>query len=61
MLWLGSRMMRGVRFVFRFLIGKIKNWRKKAPRRPPSSRSRGRAGRRRDKRGHDTCSTRSNW
>jgi uncharacterized membrane protein len=29
MLWLGSRMMRGVRFVFRFLIGKIKNWRKK--------------------------------
>lgn len=31
MLWLGSRMMRGVRFVFRFLIGKIKNWRKKAP------------------------------
>ncbi len=31
MLWLGSRLMRGVRFVFRFLIGKIKNWRKKAP------------------------------
>jgi uncharacterized membrane protein len=31
MLWLGSRMMRGVRFVFRFLIGKIKTWRKKAP------------------------------
>jgi len=27
MLWLGSRLMRGVRFVFRFLIGKIKNWR----------------------------------
>ncbi len=31
MLWLGSRMMRGVRFVFRLLIGKIKTWRKKAP------------------------------
>jgi uncharacterized membrane protein len=31
LLWLGSRLMRGVRFVFRFLIGKIKNWRKKAP------------------------------
>jgi len=29
LLWLGSRMMRGVRFVFRFLIGKIKNWRKR--------------------------------
>lgn len=29
MLWLGSRMMRGVRFVFRFLIDKIKNWRTK--------------------------------
>lgn len=29
LLWLGSRMMRGVRFVFRFLLGKIKNWRKK--------------------------------
>lgn len=27
MLWLGSRMLRGIRFVFRFLIGKIKNWR----------------------------------
>ena len=27
LLWLGSRMMRGIRFVFRFLIGKIKNWR----------------------------------
>jgi uncharacterized membrane protein len=31
MLWLGSRMMRGVRFVFRLLFTKIKNWRKKAP------------------------------
>ena len=31
MLWLGSRMMRGVRFVFRLLFAKIKNWRKKAP------------------------------
>ena len=31
MLWLGSRMMRGVRFVFRFLFDKIKNRRKKAP------------------------------
>lgn len=31
MLWLGSRMMRGVRFVFRLLIGKIKNYRGKAP------------------------------
>ena len=29
LLWLGSRLMRGVRFVFRFLIEKIKNWRKK--------------------------------
>lgn len=31
MLWLGSRMMRGVRFVFRFLFAKVKNWRKRAP------------------------------
>jgi len=31
LLWLGSRMMRGVRFVFRLLIGKIRNWRRKAP------------------------------
>jgi uncharacterized membrane protein len=31
MLWLGSRMMRGVRFVFRFLFAKVRNWRKKAP------------------------------
>jgi uncharacterized membrane protein len=31
MLWLGTRMMRGVRFVFRLLIGKVKNWRRKAP------------------------------
>jgi uncharacterized membrane protein len=29
MLWLGSRLMRGVRFVFRFLIGKIKTWRQR--------------------------------
>ena len=27
LLWVGSRMMRGIRFVFRFLFGKIKNWR----------------------------------
>lgn len=27
LLWLGSRMMRGVRFVFRLLVGKIKTWR----------------------------------
>jgi uncharacterized membrane protein len=31
MLWLGSRLMRGVRFVFRFLFEKIKNRRKKVP------------------------------
>jgi uncharacterized membrane protein len=31
LLWLGSRMMRGVRFVFRFLFEKIRNWRKRAP------------------------------
>jgi uncharacterized membrane protein len=31
MLWLGSRMMRGIRFVFRLLFEKIKNWRKLAP------------------------------
>jgi uncharacterized membrane protein len=31
LLWLGSRMMRGVRFVFRFLFNKIKNWRRKTP------------------------------
>ena len=30
LLWLGSRMMRGVRFVFRFLFDKIKNSRKRA-------------------------------
>jgi uncharacterized membrane protein len=29
MLWLGSRMLRGVRFVFRLLIAKIKDWRKR--------------------------------
>jgi len=27
LLWLGSRMMRGIRFVFRLLFEKIKNWR----------------------------------
>jgi uncharacterized membrane protein len=31
LLWLGTRMMRGVRFVFRFLFEKVKNWRRKAP------------------------------
>jgi len=31
LLWLGSRMIRGLRFVFRFLFEKIKNWRKRAP------------------------------
>lgn len=31
MLWLGSRMMRGVRFVFRFLFAKVKNRGKRAP------------------------------
>lgn len=32
LLWLGSRMMRGLRFVFRLLLEKIKSWRKrKAP------------------------------
>ena len=30
LLWLGSRLMRGIRLVFRFLIGKIKNWRRKS-------------------------------
>lgn len=30
MFWLGTRMMRGVRFVFRVLFEKVKNWRKKA-------------------------------
>jgi uncharacterized membrane protein len=29
MLWLGSRMMRGVRFVFRFLFEKVRNWRRR--------------------------------
>jgi len=29
LLWLGSRLMRGVRFIFRLLIEKIKNWRTK--------------------------------
>ena len=29
MLWLGSRLLRGVRFVFRLLIAKIKDWRKR--------------------------------
>ena len=31
MLWLGTRMMRGVRFVFRLLVNKIRNWRKRVP------------------------------
>jgi len=31
LLWLGSRLMRGVRFVFRLLFDKIRNWRKRAP------------------------------
>ena len=31
MFWLGTRMMRGVRFVFRVLFEKVKNWRKKVP------------------------------
>jgi len=31
LLWLGTRMMRGIRFVFRFLFEKIRNWRKRAP------------------------------
>ena len=31
LLWLGSRMMRGIRFVFRLLVGKIRTWRRKAP------------------------------
>lgn len=29
LLWLGSRMMRGIRFVFRFLIVKIRTWRQR--------------------------------
>ena len=36
LLWLGSRMMRGIRFVFRFLFEKVKNWRKKAPAAAPA-------------------------
>ena len=31
LLWLGSRMMRGVQFVFRLLFNKVKTWRKRAP------------------------------
>jgi uncharacterized membrane protein len=31
LLWLGSRMMRGIRFIFRFLFEKVRNWRKRAP------------------------------
>jgi uncharacterized membrane protein len=31
LLWLGSRMMRGIRFVFRLLFEKIKNWRNRRP------------------------------
>lgn len=29
MLWLGTRLMRGMRFVFRFLAGKIRTWRQR--------------------------------
>jgi uncharacterized membrane protein len=29
MLWLGTRLMRGMRFVFRLLVGKIKTWRQR--------------------------------
>jgi uncharacterized membrane protein len=29
MLWLGSRMLRGLRFVFRLLIGKVRTWRQR--------------------------------
>jgi hypothetical protein len=36
LLWLGSRMMRGIRFVFRFLFEKVRNWRKKAPEPAPA-------------------------
>jgi uncharacterized membrane protein len=31
MLWLGTRMLRGVRFVLRLLFEKIRNWRKRTP------------------------------
>jgi hypothetical protein len=31
LLWLGSRMMRGIRFVFRVLFEKVRNWRKRKP------------------------------
>jgi len=37
MLWLGSRLMRGVRFVFRLLIGKIKTWRRRRVTAPPAA------------------------
>jgi len=30
LLWLGTRMLRGIRFVFRFLFEKIRNWRRRA-------------------------------
>ena len=36
LLWLGTRMLRGVRFIFRFLFEKIRNWRKKAPAAAPA-------------------------
>jgi hypothetical protein len=29
MLWLGTRLMRGMRFVFRFLVAKIRTWRQR--------------------------------
>jgi uncharacterized membrane protein len=36
MFWLGTRMMRGVKFVFRVLFEKVKNWRKKVPAAAPA-------------------------
>jgi uncharacterized membrane protein len=41
MLWLGSRLLRGVRFVFRLLIAKIKDWRKRKTAPVPASINRG--------------------
>lgn len=39
MLWLGTRMMRGIRFVFRLLFEKVRNWRKKSAAPAPSPAS----------------------
>jgi uncharacterized membrane protein len=39
LLWLGTRMMRGVRFVFRLLFEKFRNWRKKSAAPAPSPAS----------------------